>query len=127
MTVEFFDAFNLWYGHHEVAPAESDEILHMPFLVWAPYPAEMLREMVMALKTKESIGQFTVSPPADGDDGNLGVVVADPDRDAPEKLESPFMILLEGFRTFTEKSADKERIRIRQRHNEKRYFCLLTV
>ena len=87
----------------------------------------MLCEMVMALKTKESIGQFTVPPSTYGDDGNLGVVVADPDWNSPEKLESAFMPLLEGFRTFTEKSTDKERIGIRQRHDEKRYFPLLTV
>ena len=110
-----------------VAPAETDEVFHMALLVGAAYPAEMLSKMIMALKAQEPIGQFTVSSSTDRYNSNLGVVVTDPDSNPSEELKSPFMALLEGFCTFTEKSADEEGIGIRQRHDEKRYFRLFTV
>ena len=44
----------------------------------------------------------------DGDDSNLGIVVADPRRHALEKLEGSFMTFLERLGTFAGKCAYQE-------------------
>ncbi len=54
------------------------------------------------------------------------IIVTDRGRDTSERIKSPFMSLLKGFRTFTGKNTDKKCVRIGQPHDEKRHISSFT-
>ena len=93
--------------HQEVAAGVADQRLDVPLLVGPPHQAEVGLEQVMALEPEELVGDLAVAAAEDLGDGDLGVVVADPARDAAEEGEGPDVALEERLGALAREGADR--------------------
>ena len=90
----------------------------MPLLVGPPHQAEVGLEQVVALEPQERVGDLALAAAGDLGDGDPGVVVADPPRDAAEEGEGPDVALEERLGALAREGADEDRVGVRQGHDE---------
>ena len=90
----------------------------MPLLVGAADQAEVGIEEIMTLQSFKRFGHGAAPPPDDPEDGDPGVVVADPAGDAAEEGEGPDMPLQEGLGAFAREQAAEQGVGDRQGHDE---------
>jgi hypothetical protein len=102
----------------KVAAGVPDQGLDVPLLVGPPHQAEVRFEQVMTFQSEELSGDLSLPAAGDPGDGDLGVVVADPPRDAAEEGKGAGVALEERLGALAGEGADEGRVGVRQRHDE---------
>ena len=104
--------------HHEVAPDEADQVLHLAFVITLAGSAKAVREQVVGLKFGEDPGPLPRPVPQDPRHRQPSVVIQDRARHAREEGECRNMPVAERFRRLRRVGLHEAAIAVRQIEGE---------